>query len=78
MLSCTLILLQLRDSHVTLFLLMLFVCLFVRPYKGQSALDIVTSEEMKDLLSSPVKESEPVTNGSSTNLDSGIPNNYAL
>ena len=53
---------------------MLFVCLVVRPYKGQSALDIVTSEEMKDLLTSPVKEPEPVANGDSTNLDSGKPN----
>ena len=39
------------------------------------ALDIVTSEEMKELLTSPLKEPEPVTNGDSTNrrLDSGIP-----
>ena len=52
----------------------LFACLFVRPYKDQSALDIVTSEEMKNLLTSPVKEPEPVANGDSTNLDSGKPN----
>lgn len=39
-------------------------------------MDVVNSEEMKELLTSPVKQAEPVTNGDSTNtehtLDSGI------
>ena len=56
-------------------LLLFIVCLFARPHKDQTALDIVTSEEMKELLTSPLKEPEPVTNGDSTNrhLDSGLP-----
>ena len=52
--------------------LVLLLCLFVRPYKDQSVLDIATSEEMRELLTSPVKQSESATNGNLKQLDSGI------
>lgn len=41
------------------------------PYKDQTALDIVTSEHMMQLLTSPIKKAVPVTNGncSNTHLD---------
>lgn len=40
------------------------------PYKDQSVLDIATSEEMRELLTSPVKQSESATNGNLKQLDS--------
>ena len=52
--------------------LVLLLCLFVRPYNDQSVLDIATSEEMRELLTSPVKQSESATNGNLKQLDSGI------
>ena len=55
--------LQSADANAVL----LFV---VRPYKDQTALDIASSEEMKQLLTSPVKEAEPLTNGDSANQHS--------
>ena len=35
-------------------------------------LDIATSEEMRELLTSPVKQSQSATNGNLKQLDSGI------
>ena len=53
-------------------LIHLFSC---RACKGKAAMDLVTTEEMKELLSSPIiKETNPVTNGTINQqaLDSGI------
>lgn len=46
-----------------------------RACKGKTAMDLVTTVEMKELLTSPIiKETEPVTNGmiNQQALDSGI------
>ena len=42
----------------------LFICLF-RACRGQTAIELVNTEEMRELLTSPVvKEAKSVTNGS--------------
>ena len=55
----------------------IFSLVHISAHKDQTALDLVNSEEMRQLLTSPVvKEAEPVTNGDSTindqTTDSGI------
>lgn len=52
-----------------------------RPCKGKTALNLVTTVEMQELLTSPViREEKPVTNGAATQqaLDSGTSMNYRM
>ena len=57
-------------------LTMLFIFLLSRACKGKTAMDLVDTQEMKEMLTSPIiKEAKPVTNGAINEqaLDSGIP-----